>query len=48
MSDEEYAEVVAEGTPQTSLYKKALEILTDASHDMDSAFMEVCRNEDED
>ena len=39
--------VTGESSEEVELYKRALEILTDASHDMDSAFMEVSRNFEE-
>lgn len=53
LTEKEFAEieksvVTGESSKEVELYKRALEILTDASHDMDSIFMEVNRNFEED
>jgi len=43
-ADIKKAVVTKESSEEVELYKKALEILTDSSHDMDSIFMEVSQN----
>lgn len=43
-ADIKKAVVTGESSEEVKLYKKALEILTDASHDADSVFTEVSRN----
>lgn len=48
LTDEEFAVIektitAGESSEEVELYKKALEITTDASHDMDSNFMEASR-----
>jgi len=47
LTEEEYKAILAEGTPEVSLYKRALMILTIAGEDMDTALMEVRLNEEE-
>ena len=47
LTDTEFKDLLEGTTEEVALYKKALEILTNASHDMDSTFMEISRNEED-